>query len=92
MHIYVRQANVNIKWKLRGFNAIVNAKLTYGLETLKFLPGNEKRIYGVFYRGLRKILKWDTTFVNRDNSNENPLKEANRHRTLDSNEYRPRQR
>ncbi len=50
-------------------SAVVISKLAYGLDTLQFTD-TEARALDVFQlRGLRKILKLDTTFVNRENAN-----------------------
>ena len=61
----------------------------YGLETINLLPSHEEDIDSVFYKGLRKILHKQSTFIDKENTNKKLLEEANTHRKQGSNEYRP---
>ena len=49
----IKQENV---WRIRVLDAIITAKLVYGLETLTLLESDERKIDFIYYKGLRKIL------------------------------------
>ena len=62
--------------KLRIFDAIVKARLLYGLETLEITKPQMSRLEAFHMKGLRKILRMDTTFINRANTNQEVLRRA----------------
>ena len=65
------------KWKLLVFNAVITSKVLYGLETLEPTEAAGRLLNTFQLKGLRKILKLHTTFVQRDNSNEYVHRRAN---------------
>ena len=61
------------KFKITVFDAIVRSKLVYGLEGIQ-LPKHLSNKLDVFQlKGLRKILGWKTTFVDRNLTNKRVL-------------------
>lgn len=57
------------KWKLLVFEAVINAKLLYGLETVKLNDTAIKKIDAFYIRKIRRILGWAPTFVDRTKTN-----------------------
>ena len=72
---------INVKMpafkKLQYYNAVVRAKLTYGLETLNMNKSHKQKLRAFQLKGIRQILKKKTTFINRNNSGINLFKAAN---------------
>ena len=64
------------KRKLQIWNAVIRSKVTYALHTMH-LTKNKQKINTFQYKGTRQILKWDTTYINR-NTNKRLLKIANK--------------
>ena len=48
-------ARVSTKWKIRVFDAVCVAKLSYGLETLPITPKTCKKLDSFYYKSLRKV-------------------------------------
>ena len=48
-------ARVSTKWKIRVFDAVCVAKLTYGLETFPITPEACKKLGAFYYKSLRQI-------------------------------------
>jgi hypothetical protein len=71
------KAECNQKWKLLVFNAVIVSKLLYGLETIE--PNNSvNNLIDIFQlKGLRKILKLKTTYIDRINTNHIVYEKAN---------------
>ena len=72
MQSFWREGKLHTKWKILMYNAIVGAKLTYGLEVLPLSDTLLGKLDAFYYRGMRKILNMQTTYINRgaDNKNE----------------------
>ena len=70
---YWKASGSKVKWKLRIFNAIIGAKLLYGLETIHLTKALLNKIDAFQVRGLRKILKLPSTFIDRRFTNRNVL-------------------
>ena len=66
-----------MKKKVQVFNAVVKSKLLYGLESMQLTQSSLRKLDVFQLKGLRKILKLETTFVNRENSNEVVFEKAN---------------
>ena len=49
------KAPVSTKWKIRVYDAVCVAKLTYGLETLPITPEACKKLDHFYHKSLRKI-------------------------------------
>ena len=76
---YWKASNASKKWKLIIYDAIIRSKLLYGLETVHLTDAMSKKLDVFHLKGLRQILKMQTTFVNRANSNVKVLEEASKH-------------
>ena len=78
MQSFWREGKVQTKWKILMYNAIVGAKLTYGLEVLPMNDTLLNKLDAFYYRGLRRIFNMQSTYINRnaDNKNEVVLQRA----------------
>ena len=56
---------------------LLGCKLLYGLQSSQLLPSSTKRLETLQLKVLRKILKVDTTFINRGNTNQKLFRDAN---------------
>ena len=63
-------------WKLLVFNAVVGAKILYGLESLQLLENDYQRLDAFQQRGLRRILGIPPTFIDKTNTNKAVLEAA----------------
>ena len=70
MELFWNRTKCNRKWKLQVFNAVIMTKLLYGLETLEAPQGLHQSLNTFQLKGLRKIMKLNTTFVDRNNDNQ----------------------
>ena len=77
LDIFWGRTQCNRSWKLRVFNAVITSKVLYGLETLEPTE-SAGRLFNTFQlKGLRKILKLHTTYIQRHNTNEYVYRRAN---------------
>ena len=60
----------NPKWKLLIYDAVIRSKLLYSLETVHLTGTLRMKLDAFHLRGLRKILRMQTTYVNRQNTNQ----------------------
>ena len=60
----------NPKWKLLIFDAVIRSKLLYSLETVHLTGTLRMKLDAFHLRGLRQILRMQTTYVNRQNTNQ----------------------
>ena len=56
---------ISTPWKLIVYNAVVRSRVFYTLETLELTPGQQRTLDTLYFRGLRKILKKRSTFIDR---------------------------
>ena len=75
-----RKSNCTVKFKLDVFDAVVRSKLVYSLETVQLPPSLLKKLNSIQFKGLRKILNIEHTYVNRANTNESILQRANQYK------------
>ena len=61
------------------FNAIIRAKLIYGLETIAMNPRVQNTLDTFQLKCLRKILKIPTTYIDRQFSNDCVRLQINKH-------------
>ena len=73
---YWKASDANVKWKLRIFDAVIRAKLLYGLETVHLTEAMLNKIDAFQIRGLRKILNLPSTFIDRRFTNRYVLRRA----------------
>ena len=66
------------KWKLLVFNAIAGSKILYGLESLQLSTADLNRLDAFQQRGLRRILGYLPTHLDRTATNQKVLDHARR--------------
>ena len=77
LQIFWRHSNCPTAYKLIALDAIVRSKLLYGTESLHLGEPEIKRLEKIHLQALRKILRWDTTYINRENTNKKIYEEVN---------------
>ena len=73
LRIFWKQAHCSAGNKIRIFDAVVKSRLLYGLQTLEIPDAQMSRLEAFHYKGLRQILRMETTFMNRANTNNEVL-------------------
>ena len=63
------KANVSNRMKIQVYNSIINAMVLYGLESAQLCSAHLARLTAFQLRGLRKILRISTTFIDRSHTN-----------------------
>ena len=61
------------KTKIRFFNAVVQSKLVYGLDTIAITRAQKTKIDAFQARGIRRILQMKATYIERKNTNTKVL-------------------
>jgi len=69
LDLFWRHSNCDIAVKVYTADAILRAKLLYGLESSQLIPSVAKRMETLQLKVLRKILRLNTTFIDRGNNN-----------------------
>ena len=69
-------SNCPVKVKLIAADAVLRAKLLYGLDSAQLGEGELKRMEIMQLKILRKFLGMKTAYVDRDNTNENIYRQA----------------
>ena len=69
LHIFWRHGLLTMRDKLLIYDALIGSKLSYGLHVLSLREGLINKLDAFYYKGLRKILKVPSTFINRHYSN-----------------------
>ena len=72
-----RHCDVKIAFKITVLDAVIRSKLLYGIDSAQLTPSNQRRIEVFQLKGLRKITKMTTTYVERNNSNAEVFRKAN---------------
>ena len=57
--------HISVSWKLVVYNAVIRTKVFYTLETLALTEGQQSKLDTLYFRGLRRILKKKSTFIDR---------------------------
>ena len=70
LHPLWAQACTSVNWRLRVFEAVINSKILYGLESIQLTLAEQNRLDALQMNMLRKILRVPTTFVNREWTNQ----------------------
>ena len=65
------------RFKLTVFDAVIRSKLVYGLDVVHLPKAVCNKLDSFQLKGLRKILRLDTTFINRANTNKRVFELAN---------------
>ena len=71
LDIFWRHSDCPTSIKLYTADAVPRSKLLYGLESAQLIPSVLKRLEVFQLKVLRKILKIETTYINRANTNQN---------------------
>jgi len=77
LNFFWRKSSCPDKFKLNVFDAVLRSKMVYGLDTVELPPSLIEKLNVFQLKGLRKILKMDTTFINRANTNKKVFQKAN---------------
>ena len=77
LDILWRDCDLQIAFKINVLDAVMRAKLSYGMESAQLTPSHQRRIEVFQLKGLRKILKMQTTYVERNNTNAEVFRRAN---------------
>jgi len=78
LDIFWLKSRCSKKWKLLAYNAVITSKVLYGLETLEPTESASKLLNTFQLRGLRKILRLHTTYIQCQNTNEYVYQCANK--------------
>ena len=78
LDLFWRHGDCSTAIKIHTAEAVLRAKLLYGLESAQLIPSVLKRIEVFQLKVLRTILKMDTTFINRANTNQVVFGTANK--------------
>ena len=70
LQTFWRRSNCPTAYKIIALDAVVRSKLIYGTDAMQLNEPEQKKMEKIHLQGLRKILKWDTTYINRENTNE----------------------
>ena len=79
LDLFWRHSDCPVAFKLIAQDAVIRAKLLYGLESAELKQAQLKQLDVFQLKGLRKILRLETTFINRANSNKRVFEKANEH-------------
>ena len=77
LDIFWKEAKCSLKNKVLIYNAVIQSKLLYALETIEIPTHLLSRLEAFQLKGLRKILRMSTTYVNRKNTNAEVFRRAN---------------
>jgi len=77
LDVFWRHSNCDIAVKVYTADAILRAKLLYGLESSQLIPSVAKRMETLQLKVLRKILRLNTTFIDRENNNYTIFQKTN---------------
>ena len=78
LHLFWRHSDCTLQLKLQAFDAIIRSRLMYGLESVVFSESHVRKLDVFQLKGLHKILKLPTTFINREATNAFVYAEANK--------------
>ena len=77
LDVFWFNANCNKKSKMLAYNAVMVSKLLYGLESVEPTDATGSLVKKFQLKGLRKILKLRTPFIQRQNTHEYVYRRAN---------------
>ena len=72
LDLFWRRCNVPIRFKINVWNAVVRAKLAYGIESLELIPSLRQKLDSFQLKGLRKIMNLKTTYGQIASNDEGP--------------------
>ena len=71
-----KHSDCDVRMKLCIYDAVIRTKLVYGLESVQVNDSLKTKIDAFQLKGLRQILKMQTTYVNRLNTNKEVFRRA----------------
>lgn len=77
LDIFWRHSDCSTAIKIYTAEAVLRAKLLYGLESAQLIPSVAKKLETFQRKVLRKILNMKTTYVERSNTNDKVFQKAN---------------
>ena len=77
MYKYWKLGKCSKKRKLQVWNAVIRSKLTYGLVTIQINKDKANQLNAFQLKGIRRILGWKTTYIERENTNKKLRQAAN---------------
>ena len=77
LDIFWRHCDLTTASKITVLDAVIRPKLLYGIDSAQLTPSHQRRIEVFQLKGLRKILKMTTIYVERNNSNAEVFRKAN---------------
>ena len=77
LDLFWRHSDCPKRFKLLAHDAVIRSKLLYGLETAQTNTAELAKLNAFQLKGLRKILRLTTTYIDRSNSNETVYAQAN---------------
>ena len=92
LDLFWKNHNCPRKFRLQVFDAVIRSKLVYGLESIMITKPQLNRLDTLQLKGLRKILGFNTTFVERANTNKRVFEKANTYkntRNLEGKNIKP---
>ena len=75
--LFWRHCDCPLKFKLLVQDAVIRSKVLYGLEPPQLTEGTLNKLDAFQLNGLRRMLKMVTTYIDRDNTNEEVYRRAN---------------
>ena len=78
LDLFWRHSSCPKKFKIIVLNAVLRTKIMYGIDSAQLNEGELKKLDQFQLKGLRKILKLNTTYINRENTNKEIIERANR--------------
>ena len=88
LDLFWRHSSCDTAIKIYTAEAVLRSKLLYGLESAQLIPSIAKKLETFQLKVLRKILKMDTTFVDRANTNQIVFNTAN-HKMAEEGNRKP---
>ena len=70
LDMFWHHSDCSMKQKVLVFNSVLRSKLVYGLESLELIESMRQKLDVFQLKGLRKILRMQTTYVNRANTTQ----------------------
>lgn len=63
LHLFFRHGDSTIKQKMQAYNAFIESKMMYGLDTMVFKQSVKKSLDAFHLKGMRTIMKFPTTYL-----------------------------
>ena len=73
LKLFWDKAHTSVRWKIRVFDSILRSKILYGLECIQLTQSDMAKLNAFQMKGLRRILKFPPTFIDRSITNQRVL-------------------